>query len=135
LANGGMRDAQSILDQLISFCGDKITTAEVLDIYGLASAAKVAELAGAIALADYGKLIETVDKLAQEGRDLYRVLLDLETAFREALLDSIKNRGYSRRFGTGLSTEQLMRGLDALHAGEISVQRGLSEKVNFEITL
>src|SRR5690606_28180684 len=93
LANGGMRDAQSILDQLISFCGDKITTAEVLDIYGLASAAKVAELAGAIALADYGKLIETVDKLAQEGRDLYRVLLDLETAFREALLDSIKNRG------------------------------------------
>ncbi len=135
LANGGMRDAQSILDQLISFCGDKITTAEVLDIYGLASAAKVSELAGAIAVSDYGKLIGTVDKLAQEGRDLYRVLLDLETAFREALLDSIKNRGHSRRFGASLSTEQLMRGLDALHAGEVSVQRGLSEKVNFEITL
>lgn len=135
LANGGMRDAQSVLDQLISFCGDKITTAEVLDIYGLASAAKVNELAGAIAEANYDKLLSGVDSLAQEGRDLYRVLMDMESAFREALLDAIKNKGHSHQFGPALSTEQLMRALDALHAGEISVQRGLSEKVNFEITL
>ncbi len=34
LANGGMRDAQSILDQMISFCGSKIADSDVLDVYG-----------------------------------------------------------------------------------------------------
>ena len=35
LANGGMRDAQSILDQMISFCGKSIKESDVLDVYGL----------------------------------------------------------------------------------------------------
>jgi DNA polymerase-3 subunit gamma/tau len=33
---GGMRDAQSILDQMISFCGETITQKDVLEVYGLA---------------------------------------------------------------------------------------------------
>ncbi|HEX4097656.1 MAG TPA: DNA polymerase III subunit gamma/tau, partial [Caulobacteraceae bacterium] len=33
LADGGMRDAQSILDQMISFCGNEISEADVLDVY------------------------------------------------------------------------------------------------------
>ena len=35
LADGGMRDAQSILDQMISFCGSTISEPDVLDVYGL----------------------------------------------------------------------------------------------------
>ena len=42
LADGGMRDAQSILDQMISFCGSDIAEADVLDVYGLVAAEKVA---------------------------------------------------------------------------------------------
>ena len=45
LADGGMRDAQSILDQMIAFCGGEIAEADVLDVYGLVAEAKVAELA------------------------------------------------------------------------------------------
>ena len=44
--------AQSILDQMISFCGMKIAQADVLDVYGLASPESIADLAGAIAEAD-----------------------------------------------------------------------------------
>ena len=51
LADGGMRDSQSILDQMIAFCGDAITEADVLEVYGLVSAEKVGELARAIARA------------------------------------------------------------------------------------
>jgi DNA polymerase-3 subunit gamma/tau len=35
MAMGGMRDAQSILDQMISFCGKTISQADVLEVYGL----------------------------------------------------------------------------------------------------
>src|SRR5437762_4508763 len=44
LADGGMRDAQSIFDQMISFCGAEISEPDVLDVYGLSSAEKIAAL-------------------------------------------------------------------------------------------
>lgn len=135
LANGGMRDAQSILDQMISFCGTQIAETDVLDVYGLVSGARIAELARAIGSLDYAAIIAAVDAFANEGRDLYRILLDLQAYAREALLDAIQNKGMTERLGVSLSTESVMRMLDALHRGEASVQRGLSEKVNFEVVL
>lgn len=135
LANGGMRDAQSILDQMISFCGSKIAESDVLDVYGLVSAERIASLASAIGSLDYSAIITAVDEFANEGRDLYRILLDLEAHAREALLDAIANKGSTTQLGVALTTESIMRMLDALHRGEASVQRGLSEKVNFEVVL
>ena len=135
LANGGMRDAQSILDQMISFCGSEVTEADVLDVYGLVSAERIAGLARSIGSLDYAGIIDAVDACASEGRDLYRVLQDLEAHVREGLLDAIRNGGRTERFGAEMTTESVMRMLDALHRGETSVQRGLSEKVNFEVVL
>jgi DNA polymerase-3 subunit gamma/tau len=135
LANGGMRDAQSILDQMISFCGTTIEESDMLDVYGLASLAQIQSLGKALAMADYPSLIRTADALAKEGRDLYRVLLDLEAWVREALLDSIAHGGQSSLLGHPLSTESLMRMLESLHSGESRVTTGLSEKVSFEVVL
>ena len=61
LADGGMRDAQSILDQMISFCGTTVTEPDVLEVYGLVSAAQVAELAGAVAAGDQRRIVALVD--------------------------------------------------------------------------
>ena len=135
LANGGMRDAQSILDQMISFCGSTINDSDVLDVYGLVSAERIDELAKAIGTLDFATIISTVDTFVEEGRDLFRVLVNLEAHCRAALLDAIHNGGTSGKLGAALSTESIMRLLDALHRGEASVQRGLSEKVNFEVVL
>ena len=85
LANGGMRDAQSILDQMISFCGSKIADSDVLDVYGLVSGERIAELAKALGSLDYPAIIAAVDLYAEEGRDLFRILQDLEVYVREAL--------------------------------------------------
>ena len=135
LANGGMRDAQSILDQMISFCGNDIKESDVLDVYGLVSAERISELAKALAALDYASIISAVDEFSAQGRDLYRILVDLETHVRVTLLDAIHNGGSTNTLGTDMSTESIMRMLDALHRGEISVQKGLSEKVNFEVVL
>ena len=135
LANGGMRDAQSILDQMISFCGDTIEEQDILDVYGLAPPQTVASLAQAVAAGDYKRIMELVEELDREGRDLYRTLLDLQALTRNALLEAVRQNGSTESLGRALTTEELMRMLEALREGEQSVKMGLSEKVNFEVAL
>jgi DNA polymerase-3 subunit gamma/tau len=139
LANGGMRDSQSILDQVISFCGKKITAGDVANIYGLLTAGEVDALAGALVAADYAKIIELTDKFCADGRDLMRALQDLQERIRTAIRAAVANgnsRGYTNELGgTSTTVEQLLRMLDTLQAGENSLKRGLSERANFEVTL
>jgi DNA polymerase III subunit gamma/tau len=135
MADGGMRDAQSIFDQMISFCGADIGEADVLDVYGLVSAEKIAALAAAVAAGDHKQIIAIVDDCDENGRDLYRLLVDLQAQVRTALLDSIAKGGTSELLGTSMTTEQITRLLDGLREGEGGVKHGLSEKINFEVTL
>jgi DNA polymerase-3 subunit gamma/tau len=136
LADGGMRDAQSILDQMIAFCGGEIAEADVLDVYGLVAEGKVAELAGALASGDHRMIVSIVDECDTAGRDLVRLLTDLQALVRSALLESIASGGRSSRLGGApMTTEQLTRLLDGLREGEGSVKLGLAEKINFEVTL
>ena len=135
MADGGMRDAQSIFDQMISFCGTDIGEPDVLEVYGLVSAEKLAELAGAIAAGDHQRLIAIVDECDEAGRDLVRLLADLQVVVREALLHAIAHGGKSEQLGYPLTTEQITRLLDALREGEGGVKLGLAEKINLEVTL
>jgi DNA polymerase-3 subunit gamma/tau len=144
LADGGMRDAQSIFDQMISFCGSEIAEADVLDVYGLVAEEKIAALAGVLAAGDHKKIIEIVDDCDANGRDLVRLLVDVQAVVRVALLDSIAKGGASDQLGhstgsgqgsTELTTEQITRMLDALREGEGGVKLGLAEKINFEVAL
>jgi DNA polymerase-3 subunit gamma/tau len=136
MADGGMRDAQSIFDQMISFCGTEISEPDVLDVYGLVSAEKITALAGAVAAGDHRKIIALVDECDEGGRDLVRLLTDLQALVRQALLDAIAKGGRSDRLGgVSMTTEQLTRLLDGLREGESGVKLGLAEKINFEVTL
>jgi DNA polymerase-3 subunit gamma/tau len=135
LANGGMRDAQSILDQMISFCGSAIKEADVLDVYGMVGIAEIEELAQAMAALDYSKVIERIGYYVQEGRDLIRVHHDLVDFIRTALLDAIRQNGKTALLGTPMTTASLMRMNDVLQKGEASLKKGLSERSNFEVML
>ncbi len=135
LAQGGMRDGQSILDQMIAFCGENISESDVLDVYGLVSRKRIEELAQAVAAGESAKILSFIDEMAADGRDLFRILGDLQVVVREALLDSIHQKGETMQLGTPLSTEALVRLLEALREGEEGVKTGLSEKVNLEVVL
>jgi DNA polymerase-3 subunit gamma/tau len=135
LASGGMRDSQSILDQVISFSGKKITEADVLSIYGLASVQQVTDLCHGIATCDGKKVLALCDAFHAEGRDLLRVLADLQLRVRAATLDSVRSGGVSAQLGASLATEQLVRLLECLQEGENGIRQGLSPRANFEVTL
>jgi len=136
MADGGMRDAQSIFDQMISFCGAQIAEPDVLDVYGLVAGEKLAALAAALASGDHAEIIRLVDECDAAGRDLARMLADLQGNIRETLLASIAGGGKSSALGgVPLTTEQLTRMLDVLRQGEDGVKLGLSDKINLEVTL
>jgi len=136
MADGGMRDAQSIFDQMISFCGSDINESDVLDVYGLVSGEKIAALAGALAAGDPQKIVAIVEECDKQGRDLARLLADLQAHVRMALVDAIAKCGRGDKLGgVMMSTEQITRLLDGLREGEGAVKFGLAEKINFEVTL
>src|SRR5262250_2853511 len=76
-AEGAMRDAESTLDQLISFCGDKIEEADVLSMFGLTAHSQLLELSRAVLAGEIETALRQLNDLAGKGKDLGRLLTDL----------------------------------------------------------
>lgn len=85
-AEGGMRDALSLLDQAISFSSDKVTVDDVLSITGAVSQQFLAETAQALLNRDVALALHTVDKLIKNGKEPTRFIEDLIFYFRDMLL-------------------------------------------------
>lgn len=135
MADGGMRDSQSILDQMIAFSGNSVSEEDVLQVYGLVGVEQTAALASAIVTGDHMKILSLVDEFDSSGRDFFRALVDLQSHVREALLDTVKAGGSGSTLGAPMTTESLTRLLDSLRESESALKYGLNEKVNFEVAL
>lgn len=85
-ADGGMRDAQSMLDQLVAFCGEQITEQDVLDIFGFTRGEAVATLARYILDQDTVGALRELHSQADSGKDLSRMLADLIQHLRTLLV-------------------------------------------------
>ncbi|WP_367873653.1 DNA polymerase III subunit gamma/tau [Luteolibacter sp. Populi] len=85
-ADGGMRDAQSMLDQLVAFCGETITEANVLDVFGFTSRETVAAVLGGLLARDTPVTLSTVQREAEAGRELSQLLDELIGGMRALLV-------------------------------------------------
>ena len=90
-ADGGMRDAQSIFDQMIAFCGgnsadETIREADVINAFGLASDTELRTLVASIFANQLGGAMDVISRLAESGRDLSRVFEDLVEYVRNLML-------------------------------------------------
>jgi DNA polymerase-3 subunit gamma/tau len=88
-AEGGLRDAESSLDQTISFYGDKLTESEVLLMFGLTGIGPVAALAEAIASGDTVAALRQSRTLIEAGKDLGRLTQDLLRFFRNVVIHQL----------------------------------------------
>ncbi len=89
VADGGMRDAQSMLDQLVSFCGNHITEQNVNDIFGVTSRETVAKALAYLLDRRLPDLLHLVHELAEAGRDMGQLLSELMGAVRELLIAKV----------------------------------------------
>src|SRR5271170_3262990 len=90
-AEGGMRDAESALDQLISFCGEKIEEADVLSMFGLTAQSQILKLSRAVLAGEAEAGLRELNELAQGGKDLGRLLGDLLGHFRNLLIYQVSH--------------------------------------------
>ncbi|MBQ4613372.1 MAG: DNA polymerase III subunit gamma/tau [Akkermansia sp.] len=89
VADGGMRDAQSMLDQLVSFCGNSISEQNVNDIFGVTSRDTVARALAYMLDRQLPSLLHLVHELAEAGRDMGQLLSELMGAVRELLVSKV----------------------------------------------
>jgi DNA polymerase-3 subunit gamma/tau len=74
-AEGGMRDAESMLDQLVAFCSEDIEEPDVLRVFGFTSQQTVAQLCERLLEGDAPAALRVVHDEAEAGRDLTRPAL------------------------------------------------------------
>ncbi len=85
-AEGGLRDAESAFDQLISFCGKDITEEDVLSVFGLVSREALDKLGFAVLNGDIKSIISLISGLDNNGKDMQRLAMELMTYFRALLI-------------------------------------------------
>jgi len=119
-AEGGMRDAQSALDQLISFQGKNITEKDVLAVFGLVAHGKVEEIAEATLKGDIPRMIDLIAEVDATGKDLYRLLIDLLEHFRNLLILSYSNKTAHLADLAETQVESLKAQLDLCDPGKVT---------------
>jgi DNA polymerase-3 subunit gamma/tau len=97
LAAGGMRDAESILDQVLASAGGRIDEASVRDLLGLADAEAIDRLTGALVDGDAGAGIGILAELDERGRDVAVVLDQILDQIRTDLGAAIGPAGQPAR--------------------------------------
>jgi len=85
-AEGGLRDAESALDQLIAFRGKQIREEDVLSVFGLVARHTLDELAVAVLKGNVVAAIKLIAEMDEGGKDIQRVVLELLEHFRNVLV-------------------------------------------------
>lgn len=145
-AEGGMRDAQSMLDQLVAFCGETIEENDVSEIFGFNSVESIAELGAMVLRRDNSAALAALNDHAEAGKDLSRLLGDLIGHFRNVLvakvdpgaaggelpkevLESIRDQAAS------IETSRLLKVIDLFAETDARMKWAVNKKLHFEVGL
>ncbi|MEG1071228.1 MAG: DNA polymerase III subunit gamma/tau [Akkermansia sp.] len=145
-ADGGMRDAQSMLDQLVSFCGTTIDETQVLDIFGITSRETVSTVLTHILSKDLPSLLHLIHEQAEAGRDMGQLLSEIISSVREILvakvdptatLESIPHE-HLVRMGDLLNktrTDKILRLVEVLSETEDKMRWSSNKRLHLEMGL
>lgn len=86
IAEGGVRDSESILDELITYCEGEIKFADVFDVLGLVDWQVFHELSDAVLVGNVVRELEIVDEVISAGKDLSQFVEDILRYFRNLLV-------------------------------------------------
>ena len=144
-SEGGMRDALSLLDQVLSACGESPTDAEVAEALGAIDRTVVQALAEALVRRDGALLIQKVGELYERGVDLKRLSEDLAQQLRHVFVARVLKAPppelaeSEQRAVVALAEEaepaQLSRLFDVVHGGIREVGNASQPRLALEMTL
>jgi DNA polymerase III subunit gamma/tau len=146
-ADGGMRDAESTLDQLISFCGNKIEEADVLSMFGLTAQSQLLALSQGVLAGEVDGALRELNTLAKSGKDLGRLLSDLLSHIRNLMIFQVSQGDLSllevseaeasmlKEQSGMVNVDALSRILEVLTDCEGRLREAVSKKILIEVAL
>jgi DNA polymerase-3 subunit gamma/tau len=143
-ADGGMRDAQSMLDQLVAFCGNHINEENVLDVFGFTSREKVAALTSALLARDTPAALSLIQKEAESGRELSQLLGELIGCLRALLVAKLDpaadGEGIPAELWQGLlqaaaayPPDRILAAIDVFAESEGRMKWATNKRLHFEL--
>jgi DNA polymerase-3 subunit gamma/tau len=143
-AEGGLRDAESMLDQLVAFCGETIAEADVLSIFGFTSAHTVAALCEHLIAGDAAQALRVVQEQSDAGKDLSRLMADLIAHFRNLLViqcdpvgvkDELSDEAIAAlaEQSQRISRDKLLELIEQFAKAESAMKWAPNKKMHFEI--
>ncbi len=145
-AEGGLRDAESMLDQLVAFCGTRISEEEVLSVFGFSAQETVSALCGAILGGHCGEALGALQAQAEKGKDLSRLMADLIAYCRDLLVMKADPEGVRadvspeifailEQQAGALSTDRLLELIEQFAAAETRMKWAPNKRLHFEIAI
>ena len=101
LADGSMRDAQTLLDRVQTFCSGKITAAEASKALGSVERAALLNLAQGIIERDVSKVLDCVEELFSTGSDPATLLKEFTNFWREVFISKLGGEARLKSLGLG----------------------------------
>ena len=141
-----MRDAQSMLDQLVAFCGEHIKEDDVQHIFGFTSGETIATLIDAVFKKDTSNLLNRLNDLAASGKNLSQLLQELINTIRALLIHKIDPKagreGLSSEVWKNLTaltentpTDRLLALIEILSTAEASMRWAANKQLHLELAL
>ena len=145
-AEGGLRDAESMLDQLVAFCGEKIGENDVLNVFGFTSEQTVADLTGQILRGETPGALDLLYQQSEGGKDMMRLMSDLIAYLRDLLVfkakpDALKedvDPDVQKSLATHaelIATDRLLELIDQFAAAESRMKWVPNKKLHFEVAI
>jgi DNA polymerase-3 subunit gamma/tau len=145
-AEGGLRDAESMLDQLVAFCGEKISESDVLDVFGFTSEQIVLDLTGRILRSETPEAIDLLHQQSESGKDMMRLMADLIAYLRDLLVLKAKPDALNEDVDPDvqkslaaqaelISTDRLLELIDQFAAAEGRMKWAPNKKLHFEVAI
>jgi DNA polymerase-3 subunit gamma/tau len=145
-AEGGLRDAESMLDQLVAFCGEKITESDVLNVFGFTSEQTVSDLTGRILRGETPEAINLLHEQCEGGKDMMRLMADLIAYLRDLLVFKAKPDALNEDVDPDVqkslatqaelvSTDRLLELVDQFAAAEVRMKWAPNKKLHFEVAI
>ncbi len=117
LAAGGMRDAESMLDQVLSNAEDPITAGAIRDLLGLAEADAIERFIDALATGDALGGIQVLDGLEVDGRDVVAFAEQVVLRLRQELMERLGSGSAAGSVVPLAAAARRLTGIDASRSG------------------
>ncbi len=145
-AEGGLRDAESMLDQLVAFCGEKIAESDVLNVFGFTSEQTVSDLTGRILLGETPEAIDLLHEQCEAGKDMMRLMADLISYLRDLLVFKAKPDALNEDVDPDvqkslaahaelISIDRLLELIDQFAGAEGRMKWAPNKKLHFEVAI